>query len=206
MCKLITRKTSCKENEDVVHQNWSRTSHLQVLMENMRANYYHFLQNLLIKSEQLWQRKFKSSIQQRKGMLSCPAMTLCFSLPIFYTLVGFFFSCFPEKFQHFTGLRPRAANNSKLNQAPYTRNNNDKKSLFQDFLNPLTQKEERLVPGQSTWFTIRDVSRKVDFIYVKLHSAPLHIPFPFCYTLPSFSSENPFVNNLNELFEACIPA
>lgn len=120
-------------------------------------------------------------------------------------LLLLFFFYFPEKFQHFTGLRPRAANNSKLNQAPYTQHNNNKKSLFQDFLNPLTQKEERLVPGQSTLFTIRDVSRKVDFIYVMLHSARLHIPFPFCYTLPSFSSENPFMNNLNELFEACIP-
>lgn len=142
--------------------------------------------------------------EKRNVILSC--YDTMFLTTYFLYACWFFFSCFPEKFQHFTGLRPRAANNSKLNQAPYTRNNNDKKSLFQDFLNPLTQKEERLVPGQSTWFTIRDVSRKVDFIYVKLHSAPLHIPFPFCYTLPSFSSENPFVSNLNELFEACIPA
>lgn len=96
-----------------------------------------------------------------------------------------------------------AANNSKLNQAPYVQNNN--KSLFTNFLNPLTEKEEGLVPGQSTSFSTRDVSRKVYFIHIMFHSARLHIPFPFCYALPSFSSESLFMNNLNELFEACNP-
>lgn len=64
-------------------------------------------------------------------------------------------------------------------------------------------KKDGLEAGQNTSFRTRDLSRKVYFIYTMSHSACLHIPFPFCSALPIFSSESPFMNNLNELFEAC---
>lgn len=122
------------------------------------------------------------------------------SVSIFYTPV----LTFLEEFWHFTGLRPVAANDSKLSQLPYTQNNN-KTILLTNFLKSLTWKKDGLVAGQNTSFSSRDLSRKVCFIYTMSHSARLHIPFAFCYALSSFSSESPFMNNLNELFEACNP-
>lgn len=177
-------------------------------MEKMTAN-YHFLQNLWIKRELLCQRKFKSSIQSWKLTSPHPAVMTWFSLKVctyfLYTCCLFFF--FFEEYQYFTRLRPMAPKISKLNQAPYKQNNmqnNSKTSLFTNSLSPLTWKGG-LGPGQITSFSTRDVNLGVYFINVMFHSACLHIPFPFCYALPSFSSESPFMNNLNELFEACNP-
>lgn len=122
------------------------------------------------------------------------------SVPIFYTSV----LTFLEEFWHFIGLRPVVANNSKLSQHPYIQNNN-KTVLLTNFLKSLTWKKDELVAGQNTSCSSRDLSRKVCFIYTISHSAHLHMPFAFCYALSSFSSESPFMNNLNELFEACNP-
>lgn len=123
MCKLITRRISCREK--------SRCSasklHYVKSFANTNGKDCSKLLTLsarFVNKEWTVYGKRNSSHLSNRLKEHYPALKQYVShwrsVPIFYTPV----LTFLEEFWHFTGLRPVAANDSKLSQLPYTQQQN----------------------------------------------------------------------------------